>query len=151
MSEPKSEAEKAAEMGRSAAEYCKNIRTEIPNIEEASADSIVWNLRFMAYCAGYRAGSASAAPTWISVEERLPTKDKRGVPADSILAYGVNPERYQTWKDKFGKALEHKERYIACFVPEYGFLKNGYYFRTETEKALVTHWMPLPAAPEVEK
>lgn len=99
----------------------------------------------------FLAGAAWAAPKWVSVKERLPTKDKRGVPADSILAYGVNPERYQTWKDKFGKALEHKERYIACFVPEYGFLKNGYYFRTETEKALVTHWMPLPAAPEVEK
>lgn len=68
-----SEAENAA-MARSAAEYCRTTTTHIPNIEELSADDIVWNLRFMAYCAGYLA--AWSAPKWISLKERLPTKEE---------------------------------------------------------------------------
>lgn len=125
-----SEAEKAAEMGRSAAEYCKNIRTEIPNIEEASADSIVWNLRFMAYCAGYRAGSASAAPKWIKCSEKPPPDEEVLVVWNGIVCTG--------W-----------------YTPEYGDLRACWEISGRnlpvTDLAEVTHWMNKPAAPEVEK
>lgn len=125
----RSEAEKAAEMGRSAAEYCKNIRTEIPNIEEASADSIVWNLRFMAYCAGYMSGAALAAPKWIKCSERLPRHN----------------EVLLVWKGRVcsGWFMEGDGEVEACWA------LSGHALTVLIGD--VTHWQPLPAAPEVEK
>ncbi len=87
---------------------------------------------------------------WVRTSERLPTEDPKGVPANSILAYGVDPESYHRWKEKFGEGLETPERFIACYVPQYGFLKNGFYFQEKRQRGLVTHWMPLPQPPTEE-
>jgi len=86
--------------------------------------------------------------SWIKCSERLPTTLKQGVAANSIIAYGVNPERYNFWKERGAPELATPERFIACYVPRYGFLSRGFYFYGELEKQFVTHWVPLPAEPE---
>ena len=66
----------------------------------------------------------SAQPKWISVEERLPEKD--GTYIVFIHAQGVN--------------LVDADQYT---------IGNGWY--EWGNHSGITHWMPLPQAPEVEK
>ena len=68
---------------------------------------------------------------WISVKERLPgMTDRYGLASDRVLvAYGVNDKQI-----KFGW-LRGREWVTSNMVP---------FARQE----LITHWMPLPEAPE---
>ncbi len=105
-------------------------------------------------------GAEHAKPRWIKCSERMPTTDKRGVPANSILAYGLNPRRYNQWFEKYPwlekcsasyPFLDLPDIWVACYVPEYGFLDDGWYFRSEPElNKLVTQWTPI-LAPEAER
>jgi hypothetical protein len=103
------------------------------------------------YIKAFLAGRASAPKIeWIKCSERMPTEEKRGISPNSILAYGISPKSYNQWIEKNGEPypwMELPERFVACFVPEHGFLVEGWYFRDTEMRKLVTHWQPLPEPP----
>lgn len=64
---------------------------------------------------------------WISVEDRLPV-DGQCVDVFFKSKYKINGDR----------------------LPDVWFINDGF-FIPESRKATVTHWMPLPNPPELEK
>ena len=76
----------------------------------------------MAFDDGYQAGLEAAQPKWISVEEMLPEENKPVLVFDEYNGVGIS----------------FHSRYTNTFI---GLSKDVLF-------GSVTHWMPLPSAPE---
>ena len=104
------------------------------NLERSKSDSEKYGDRvsqrmWKAYLEGLQAAKTQAVPQWISVSERLPT-GKLGSQTEYLV--------YETLNNK----VQHD--YFMIPSDESSPFWN-YYFDN------VTHWMPLPAAPEQNK
>lgn len=96
-----------------------------------------------------------AAGPWIRFdakdESTWPTTDKNGIKPNSILAFGVSPKDFQEWKEKYGNrpkdypypGMNCPDFFVACFVPQYGFLENAWYFDDLSMRGLVTHYAEI--------
>jgi hypothetical protein len=76
---------------------------------------------------------------WISVKDRLPDKDGKYLVCNEFLIEKVDTCRFATNLRKIDKHVFKKRR------------RGWYHYNSEwgfSETHGVTHWMPLPAAPE---
>lgn len=108
-----------------ASEYCNRTITSMMHVDEMSDDAVVHNLRFMAFCAGWK-----EAQRWVRCDEELPELHvpvlviSGGGPSKISLAVRMIDDEVEDW-DWFYPYIE------GCGGP-----------------ALVTHWMMLPELPE---
>ena len=86
------------------------------------------NLTFSAFD-GYKAAKAQAVPQWIPVSERLP-EHKDGMWSDPVIAMSDTGDVFRL-------------SYCGGWQRTSSFMDSG--------SSNVTHWMPLPAAPEIIK
>ena len=104
------------------------------NLGRSNSDSEKYSDRILqrmweAYTEGWKAAKAQAVPQWISVEDQLPNHDA-GKWSNPVIALS-------------DIGLVFRLSYCG------GWQRTGDFMSTGSSK--VTHWMPLPAAPEQPK
>lgn len=99
------------------------------DVETDDYDDYLINNIYHGFKMGVEHAKAQAVPQWISVSERLP-EHKDGMWSDPVIAMSDTGDVF---------------RLSYCG----GWQCTGYFMSTGSSKA--THWMPLPAAPEIIK
>ena len=87
------------------------------------------NPAYMWFKLGWQAAKAQAVPQWISVSERLP-EHKDGMWSDPVIAMSDTGDVFRL-------------SYCGGWQRTSSFMDSG--------SSNVTHWMPLPSAPEQQK
>jgi Protein of unknown function (DUF551) len=80
-------------------------------------------------------GSTDGLGRWVSVGDRLPDSD------GPVLVYTPKNKHAKVWIDCWSMQREAPVSFSSATI-ETGFMWDGFEFED------VTHWMPLPAAPE---
>lgn len=110
------------------------------------------------------AHAAETAPGWISAEDRLPDSGRavlayylnrqgmgRRIRAEYVTRWTVEAEMFD---DPDTECVEYSEQADAYYVTEgwYELIDNwGEYSSVSVTEGIITHWMPLPAAPASDK
>lgn len=81
---------------------------------------------------------------WISVEDRLPEIDYQNV---LVFCYGGNIQTTKFHSDRFIFKWEKANCYTRKSFGKY----SGHFMLCHESGYKVTHWMPLPATPELIK
>jgi hypothetical protein len=84
---------------------------------------------------GYKAGYKAAQPQWISVKDRLPPEQD-----NQSLFLSI-------YKDVYLGGIE----LVSTDFGEFHLTYNGGHGYLDRADKLISHWMPLPPAPEKEK